>query len=103
MKLGLYYRQAKDELKKLIARKDINNIKNFNKNLFETLNQLINSSGPIRNNIEKIKKIKFGDSAKEEIQNFINISNILFKQFNKFTFFLNKFNLLCISTIAPPI
>ncbi len=76
----------KDELKKLIAKKDIKDIKNFNKNLFEILSQLINSSGPISKNIEKIKKIKFGDRAKEEIQNFINISNILFKQFNKFNF-----------------
>lgn len=79
-------KNKKDELKKLIAKKDIKNIKNFDKNLFEILNQLIYVSGPIENNIKKIKKIKLGNKAKKEMQNFINISNILFKQFNKYNF-----------------
>ena len=61
-------------------------LKNFNVNLYEILFQLIESSGPLKKNINKIKKIKLANEAKKEMKNFLNISNILLKQFNEYNF-----------------
>ena len=79
-------KNKKKELKELIAKRDIKTLKNFNVNLYEILIQLIESSGSLKKNISKIKKIKLGNEAKKEMKNFLNISNILLKQFNKYNF-----------------
>ena len=77
-------KNKKNELKKLIAKKDIKTLLHFNKNLYKLLTQLIDASGPLKSNIKKIKKIDLGSNAKKVIQNFINISNILLKQSQKY-------------------
>ena len=79
-------KDKKNELKKLIAKKDIKTLSNFDKSLYKILIQLIEASGPLKKNIKKIKKIKLGINAQKEMQNFINISNILLKKFNKYNF-----------------
>ena len=77
-------KSKKNEFKKLIAKKDIKTLLHFNKNLYKLLTQLIDASGPLKSNIKKIKKIDLGSNAKKVIQNFINISNILLKQSQKY-------------------
>ena len=79
-------KNQRNELKRIIAKKDIKTLKTSNTNLYKILIQLINASGPLIKNIQKIKKIKLGSNANKEMQNFINISNILLKQFNKYNF-----------------
>ena len=76
----------KNELKKLIAKKDIKTLKDFDKNLYEILIQLIEVSGPLKKNFKKIRKIKLGSNAQKEMQGFINILNILLKEYNKYNF-----------------
>ena len=66
-------KDKKNELKKLIAKKDIKTLSNFDKSLYKILIQLIEASGPLKKNIKKIKKIKLGINAQKEMKNFINI------------------------------
>ena len=67
-------------LKKLIAKKNIKEIYNYDVKLFNILKEIIDSSGPIKKNLKKIKKIKFGSNANKIIKDFIKIASILIKK-----------------------
>jgi len=67
-------------LKKLIAKKNIKEIYNYDAKLFNILKEIIDSSGPIKKNLKKIKKIKFGSNANKIIKDFIKIASILIKK-----------------------
>ena len=63
-------------LRKLVAKK---NIKEIYK-LFKVLNEIIDSSGSLKKNLKRIKKIKFGNNAKKIIKDFIKICSLLEKK-----------------------
>ena len=54
-------------LRKLVAKKNIKEIYNYDVKLFNVLNEIIDSSGPLKKNLKKIKKIKLGSNAKKVI------------------------------------
>jgi len=60
-------------LRKLVAKKNIKEIYNFDVKLFNTLKEIIDSSGPLKKNIKKIQKIKLGSNAKKIIKDFMKI------------------------------
>ena len=72
-------------LRKLVAKKNIKEIYNFDVKLFNTLKEIIDSSGPLKKNIKKIQKIKLGSNAKKVLKDFIMICSFLIKKnYNKY-------------------
>jgi len=72
-------------LRKLVAKKNIKEIYNFDVKLFNTLKEIIDSSGPLKKNIKKIQKIKLGSNAKKVLKDFMTIcSSLLKKNYNKY-------------------
>jgi len=72
-------------LRKLVAKKNIQEICNFNVKLFNTLKEIIDSSGPLKRNIKKIQKIKLGNNAKKVLKDFMKICSFLTKKnYNKY-------------------
>ena len=67
-------------LRKLVAKKNIKEIYNYDVKLFNVLNEIIDSSGPLKKNLKKIKKIKLGTNAKKVIKDFIKICFLLEKK-----------------------
>ncbi len=67
-------------LRKLVAKKNIKEIYNFDVKLFNTLKEIIDSSGPLKKNIKKIQKIKLGSNAKKIIKDFLKICSFLIKK-----------------------
>ena len=67
-------------LRKLVAKKNIKEIYNFDVKLFNTLKEIIDSSGPLKKNIKKIQKIKLGSNAKKIIKDFMKICSFLTKK-----------------------
>ena len=67
-------------LRKLVAKKNIKEIYNFDVKLFNTLKEIIDSSGPLKKNIKKIQKIKLGSNAKKIIKDFMKICFFLTKK-----------------------
>ena len=67
-------------LKKLIAKKNIKEIYNYDLKLFNILKEIVDSSGPLKKNLQKIKKIKFGNNAKKTIKDFIKVCSVLVKK-----------------------
>ena len=67
-------------LRKLVAKKNIKEIYNFDVKLFNTLKEIIDSSGPLKKNIKKIQKIKLGSNAKKIIKDFMKICSFLIKK-----------------------
>ena len=47
-------------LRKLVEKKNIKEIYNFDIKLFNTLKEIIDSSGPLKKNIKKIKDYNYG-------------------------------------------
>ena len=70
----------RDNLRKLVERKNIKEISNYNKNLYILLKKIIDSTGPLNKNIKKIQKIKFGKNAKKIIDKFLKICLLLLKK-----------------------
>ena len=66
-------------LRKLVAKKNIKEVYNYDIKLFKVLNEIINSSGPLKKNLKKIKKIKLGTNAKKVVKDFIKICSLLTK------------------------
>ena len=64
-------------LRQLVAKKNIKEIYNYDVKLFNVLNEIINSSGPLKKNLKKIKKIRLGSNAKKVIKDFIKICSLL--------------------------
>ncbi len=72
-------------LRKLVAKKNIKEIYNFDIKLFNTLKEIIDSSGLLKKNIKKIQKIKLGSNAKKVLKDFMTIcSSLLKKNYNKY-------------------
>lgn len=72
-------------LRKLVAKKNIKEIYNFDVKLFNTLKEIIDSSGPLKKNIKKIQKIKLGSNAKKVLKDFMTIcTSLLKKNYNKY-------------------
>ncbi len=72
-------------LRKLVAKKNIKEIYNFDVKLFNTLKEIIDSSGPLKKNIKKIQKIKLGSNAKKVLKDFMTICSFLLKKnYNKY-------------------
>ena len=67
------------ELRKLVAKKNIKEILNFDKKLFDILKKIIDSSGPLKKNLKKIKNIKLGKNASLVMKDFIKICSLLLK------------------------
>tara|TARA_B100000686_G_scaffold68569_1_gene74277 strand:- start:3175 stop:4314 length:1140 start_codon:yes stop_codon:yes gene_type:complete len=67
------------ELRKLVAKKNIKEIINFDKKLFDILKKIIDSSGPLKKNLKKIKNIKLGKNASLVMKDFIKICSLLLK------------------------
>ena len=67
-------------LRKLVAKKNIKEIYNYDLKLFKVLNEIIDSSGSLKKNLKRIKKIKFGNNAKKIIKDFIKICSLLEKK-----------------------
>ena len=67
-------------LRKLVAKKNIKEIYNFDVKLFNTLKEIIDSSGPLKKNIKKIQKIKLGSNAKKVLKDFMKICSFLIKK-----------------------
>ncbi|PPR35690.1 MAG: ATP phosphoribosyltransferase regulatory subunit [Alphaproteobacteria bacterium MarineAlpha6_Bin4] len=63
--------------KKLVAKKNIKEIYNYNIELYTILKKIIDSSGPLKKNLKKIKKIKFGKNANKIIKDFIEVCSLL--------------------------
>ena len=67
------------ELRKLVAKKNIKEILNFDKKLYDILKKIIDSSGPLKKNLKKIKNIKLGKNASLVMKDFIKICSLLLK------------------------
>ena len=67
-------------LRKLVEKKNIKEIYNFDVKLFNTLKEIIDSSGPLNKNLKKIQKIKLGSNAKKIIKDFMKICSFLTKK-----------------------
>ena len=70
----------RNDLRKLVANKNIKEIYNYNSKLFDILKAIIDSSGPLKKNIKKIQKIRFGTNAKKVIKDFIKVSSLFLKK-----------------------
>jgi len=70
----------RNELRKLVANKNIKEIYNYNSKLFDILKAIIDSSGPLKKNIKKIQKIRFGTNAKKVIKDFIKVTSLFLKK-----------------------
>ena len=70
----------RNDLRKLVANKNIKEIYNYNSKLFDILKAIIDSSGPLKKNIKKIQKIRIGTNAKKVIKDFIKVSSLFLKK-----------------------
>ena len=78
-------KKKRTTIKKLVAKKNIKEINNYDSRLYKILKEIIDSSGPIKKNLEKIKKIKFGYKAKKVVKDFLSICSFLIKKnYNEF-------------------
>jgi len=66
--------------RKLVAKKNIKEIYNYDVKLFNILKEIIDASGALKKNLKKLKKIKLGSNAKKIIKDFINVCSLLEKK-----------------------
>jgi len=66
--------------RKLVAKKNIKEIYNYDVKLFNILKKIIDASGTLKKNLKKLKKIKLGSNAKKIIKDFINVCSLLEKK-----------------------
>tara|TARA_B100000029_G_scaffold146779_1_gene142099 strand:- start:8917 stop:10053 length:1137 start_codon:yes stop_codon:yes gene_type:complete len=67
-------------IRKLVERKNIKEISKYNKKLFILLKKIIETTGSLKKNIEKIKKLKLGKKANLILKDFLYVTSILIKK-----------------------
>ncbi len=73
--------QSKREIiRKLVERKNIKEISKYNKKLFKLLKTIIDTTGSLKKNIKKIKKLKLGKEANLILKDFLYVASFLTKK-----------------------